>query len=118
MHGTFFLVARQTCPTHGSSHGWLSILMKISTRGNFRLFLIAQQTALPKIKSRHLQWWDAPVRRAKARIESIRARNISGSASITRAWVWQEVLEFIRLTFPLLGIGWGCFFHRNIWPDF
>jgi hypothetical protein len=27
-------------------------------------------------------------------------------------------LEFIRLPLPLLRVGWGRFFDRNIWPDF
>jgi len=27
-------------------------------------------------------------------------------------------LEFVRLALPLLRIGWGRFFDRNIWPDF
>src|SRR6266478_5328798 len=40
------------------------------------------------------------------------------SASITRAGIWREVLEFVRLPLPLLIVGWGRFFDRNIWPDF
>src|SRR5437660_4867326 len=40
------------------------------------------------------------------------------SASITRAGIWREVLEFVRLPLPLLRVGWGRFFDRNIWPDF
>src|SRR5258705_12962184 len=40
------------------------------------------------------------------------------SASITRAGIWREVLEFVRLPFPLLRVGRGRFFDRNIWPDF
>src|SRR5260370_11985278 len=40
------------------------------------------------------------------------------SASITCAGIWREVLEFVRLPLPLLGVGRGCFFDRNIWPDF
>src|ERR1700687_4811759 len=40
------------------------------------------------------------------------------SASITRAGIWREVLEFVRLPLPLLGVGRGRFFDRNIWPDF
>jgi hypothetical protein len=27
-------------------------------------------------------------------------------------------LEFVRLPLPLLRVGWGRFFDRNIWPDF
>ena len=27
-------------------------------------------------------------------------------------------MEFVRLPLPLLGVGWGGFFDRNIWPDF
>src|SRR6266481_718788 len=40
------------------------------------------------------------------------------SASITRAGIWREVLEFVRLPLPLLRIGRGRFFDHNIWPDF
>src|SRR4029077_4187156 len=40
------------------------------------------------------------------------------SASITRAGICREVLEFVRLPLPLLRVGWGRFFDRNIWPDF
>src|SRR5207302_215808 len=40
------------------------------------------------------------------------------SASITRARIWREVLEFVRLPLPLLRVGRGRFFDRNIWPDF
>src|SRR6516165_10572704 len=39
-------------------------------------------------------------------------------ASITRAGIWREVLEFARLPLPLLRVGRGRFFDRNIWPDF
>src|SRR5882724_10275744 len=39
------------------------------------------------------------------------------SASITRAWIWREVLEFVRLPLPLLRVRRGRFFDRNIWPD-
>src|SRR3984893_12924339 len=40
------------------------------------------------------------------------------SASITRAGIWREVLEFVRLPLPPLRVGRGRFFDRNIWPDF
>jgi len=40
------------------------------------------------------------------------------SASITRAGIWRQVLEFVGLPLPLLGVGRGRFFDRNIWPDF
>src|SRR4029077_389975 len=40
------------------------------------------------------------------------------SASITRAGICREVLEFVRLPLPLLRVGWGRFFDRNLWPDF
>src|SRR6202166_93038 len=40
------------------------------------------------------------------------------SASITRAGIWREVLEFVRLPLPLLRVGRGRFFDHNIWPDF
>src|SRR5882724_10387791 len=40
------------------------------------------------------------------------------SASITRAGIWREVLEFVRLPLPLLRVRRGRFFDRNIWPDF
>src|SRR5467141_1105752 len=40
------------------------------------------------------------------------------SASITRAGIWREVLEFVRFPLPLLRVGRGRFFDRNIWPDF
>src|SRR3984893_18411105 len=40
------------------------------------------------------------------------------SASITRAGIWREVLEFVRLPLPLLRVGRGRFFDRNIWPEF
>src|SRR5260370_14698041 len=39
------------------------------------------------------------------------------SASITRAGIWREVLEFVRLPLPLLRVRRGRFFDRNIWPD-
>src|SRR5437764_4658292 len=39
------------------------------------------------------------------------------SASITRAVIWREVLEFVRLPLPLLRVRRGRFFDRNIWPD-
>src|SRR6266699_5381783 len=40
------------------------------------------------------------------------------SASITRSGIWREVLEFVRSPLPLLRVGRGRFFDRNIWPDF
>ena len=40
------------------------------------------------------------------------------SVSITRTRIWRKILEFIRLPLPLLPVGWGRFFYRNIWPDF
>src|SRR6266487_6458607 len=40
------------------------------------------------------------------------------SASITRAGIWREVLEFVRLPLPLLRVGRECFFDCNIWPNF
>src|SRR4029077_7812606 len=40
------------------------------------------------------------------------------SASITRAGIWREVLEFVWLPLPLLRLGRGRFFDRNVWPDF
>src|SRR6516165_4948564 len=40
------------------------------------------------------------------------------SASITRAGIWREVLQFIRLPLPLLRVGGGRFFDLNIWPNF
>jgi hypothetical protein len=40
------------------------------------------------------------------------------SASITRAGIWREVLEFVRLPLPFLRVGRGRFFDQNIWPDF
>src|SRR6516225_12472139 len=39
------------------------------------------------------------------------------AASITRAGIWREVLEFVRLPLPLLRVRRGRFFDRNIWPD-
>src|SRR5438445_4397746 len=39
------------------------------------------------------------------------------SASIIRAGIWREVLEFVRLPLPLLRVRRGRFFDRNIWPD-
>src|SRR6516162_10539156 len=36
---------------------------------------------------------------------------------ITRAGIWREVLEFVRLPLPLLRVRRGRFFDRNIWPD-
>ena len=38
--------------------------------------------------------------------------------SITRTRIWRKILEFIRLPLPLLPVGRGRFFDRNIWPDF
>ena len=40
------------------------------------------------------------------------------SPSITRAGIWREVLQFIRLPLPLLRVGRGCFFDLNTWPNF
>src|ERR1700687_5479087 len=40
------------------------------------------------------------------------------SASITRAGIWREVLDFVRFPLPLLRVGRGRFFDRNIRPDF
>src|SRR5262245_64070835 len=40
------------------------------------------------------------------------------TASITRARIWRKILEFVRLPLPLLPVGRGRFFDRNIWPDF
>src|SRR5215831_1090453 len=39
------------------------------------------------------------------------------TASITRAGIWREVLEFVRLPLPLLRVRRGRFFDRDIWPD-
>jgi len=39
------------------------------------------------------------------------------AASITRAGIWREVSEFVRLPLPLLRVRRGRFFDRNIWPD-
>src|SRR5215831_2339723 len=39
------------------------------------------------------------------------------SASITRAGIWREVLEFVRLPLPLLRVGWGRFFDRDVRPS-
>src|SRR6266516_1809926 len=39
-------------------------------------------------------------------------------ASITRARVRRKILEFVRLPLPLLPVGRGRFFDRDIWPDF
>src|SRR5262249_9445309 len=41
----------------------------------------------------------------------------AGRASITRAGIWREVLEFVRLPLPLLRVRRGRFFDCNIWPD-
>src|SRR6516225_8256908 len=41
----------------------------------------------------------------------------ASAASITRAGIWREVLEFVRLPLPLLRVRRGRFFDRNIWPD-
>src|SRR6266516_1026984 len=39
-------------------------------------------------------------------------------ASITCARVRRKILEFVRLPLPLLPVGRGRFFARDIWPDF
>jgi len=39
-------------------------------------------------------------------------------ASITCARVRRKILEFVRLPLPLLPVGRGRFFDRDIWPDF
>src|SRR5438034_947774 len=44
-------------------------------------------------------------------------QRLSQAASITRAGIWREVLEFVRLPLPLLRVRRGRFFDRNIWPD-
>jgi hypothetical protein len=38
--------------------------------------------------------------------------------SITRAGIWREVLEFVRLALPLLRVSGGSLFDRNIRPSF
>src|SRR5262249_2919112 len=38
--------------------------------------------------------------------------------SITRTRIRRKILEFVRLRLPLLPVGRGRFFDRNIWPDF
>src|SRR6266699_6056151 len=45
-------------------------------------------------------------------------QRLSQAASITRAGIWREVLEFVRLPLPLLRVGRECFFDCNIWPNF
>src|SRR5262245_29527837 len=45
------------------------------------------------------------------------AGRASLAESITRAGIWREVLEFVRLPLPLLRVRRGRFFDRNIWPD-
>src|ERR1700731_4363685 len=40
------------------------------------------------------------------------------AVSITQTRIWREILEFVRLPLPLFPVGRGCFFDRNIWPDF
>jgi len=40
------------------------------------------------------------------------------AASITRAGIWREELEFVRLPLPVLRVERRRFFHRNVWPDF
>jgi hypothetical protein len=40
------------------------------------------------------------------------------AASITRAGIWREELEFVRLPLPVLRVRRRRFFHRNVWPDF
>src|SRR5262245_32123242 len=45
------------------------------------------------------------------------AGRASLAASITRAGIWREVSEFVRLPLPLLRVRRGRFFDRNIWPD-
>src|SRR5271167_3356577 len=40
------------------------------------------------------------------------------SASITRARIRREILEFVRLPLPILRVGRGHFLSRNVWPDF
>src|SRR5262249_47839588 len=44
-------------------------------------------------------------------------RRWQSPASMTRAGIWREVLEFVRLPLPLLIVRRGCFFDRNLWPD-
>ena len=39
------------------------------------------------------------------------------AASITRAGIWREVLELVRLPLPLLRVQRGRSFDRDIWPD-
>src|SRR5207247_9166696 len=63
----------------------------------------------PRVNLRPHQGWQT----AKV---NVAARALS--ASITRAGIWREVLEFVRLPLPLLRVGRGRFFDHNIWPDF
>src|SRR5215213_3636130 len=59
------------------------------------------------------------VKRGRRHIRcELRSWRWNGAASITRTGTWQEVLEFVRLPLPLLRVGRGRFFDRNIWPDF
>src|SRR5213596_2007089 len=62
----------------------------------------------PRVNLRPHQGWQT----AKV---NVAARALS--ASITRAGIWREVLEFVRLPLPLLRVRRGRFFDRNIWPD-
>src|SRR5271170_5733465 len=49
-------------------------------------------------------------------IRQLAARGLSTSAS--RAGIWREVLEFVLLPLPLLRVGRGLSFDRNVWPNF
>src|SRR5271165_6740220 len=54
------------------------------------------------------------------RLPDLRSRAPSAQArstSVTRAGIWREVLEFVRLPLPVLGVGRRLFLGRDVWPD-
>jgi hypothetical protein len=48
----------------------------------------------------------------------MRGHGNSVARSITRARIWRKILEFVRLSLPLLRVGREGFFDRDFWPDF
>jgi hypothetical protein len=61
-------------------------------------------------------YWKEGKRLAEIAKANVAARALF--ASITRAGIWREVWKFVRLPLPLLRVGRGRSFDRNIWPDF
>src|SRR5271156_4752860 len=77
---------------------------------------LSWQTAKFILRSPQAKPSESPESRPLLRPASVDRSRRAPSASITRAGIWREVLEFIRLSLPLLRVRRGRFFARDIWP--